>query len=57
MKQVLLIFLFSVLILLLGILFGFKQIKNPYNVTQSTQELSEPLSIDLDTDFIRKKSF
>ena len=57
MKQDLLIFLFSVLILLLGFLFGFDQIKNPYNITQSTRELAEPLSIDLDTDFIRKKSF
>lgn len=57
MKQLLLIFFSSVLILLVGVIFGFKQIENPYSISRGAQELAVPLNIDLDTDFIRKKSF
>ena len=57
MKHLLLIFLFTVLILLIGLIFGYNQFDNPYSISQSTKELAQPLTVELDVDFIRKKSF
>ena len=57
MKDVLLIFLTSVIILLIGIFFGFGQIKKTYEVASSASDLSVPFAQDFDKDFIREKSF
>jgi hypothetical protein len=45
------------LILLVGLLFGYKQINNRYELSQSTSDLSIPFNEDFDKDFIREKSF
>lgn len=57
MKELLLIFSSTVLILLISLFFGFKQLKNDYQVSSEVRELATPLGLDLDIDFIRKKSF
>lgn len=57
MRQLTLIFLSTLFILLIGLLFGYKQLILTYSVSDQTKELSKPLNIELDTDFIRSQSF
>ena len=57
MRELILIFVSTVLILLVGVFLGFDQFKNSYAISEKVVEMSVPLDVDLDIDFIRKKSF
>lgn len=57
MRGLLLIFLITVLILLIGLFFGYAQINKSFDIAESVQQLAVPFGNDFDQDFIRKKSF
>lgn len=52
MKQPLLIFLFSLFILFVGVLYGFGQIYTSFEVPEETRELSTPIEGEVDKDYL-----
>jgi hypothetical protein len=50
--ETLLIFLFTALILLIGIVFGYDQIPNPYKVPERALSISTPMEGEIDTSFL-----
>jgi hypothetical protein len=57
MRQLLLLFLSTVLILFIGVFFGYSHLEVNHSIPPRIKELALPLKVDLDTDFIRKRSF
>lgn len=50
-KEIMLIFLSTVLILVIGIVFGYNQIENPYEISERVRVLSQPFEGSIDRDF------
>ena len=53
LKEFLLIFAVTGLILIAGVYFGFAQINNPYEISENTLLLAEPFKGSVDRDFLR----
>jgi hypothetical protein len=53
MRETFLLFLITVLILLLGIFFGFSQLGNSYGVSQRAKSLAVPFESNLDLGIVK----
>ena len=51
-KEIMLIFLSTVLILVIGIMFGYEQIENPYEISERVHVLSQPFEGNVDKGFL-----
>ncbi len=51
-KEFILIFFMTVLILVVGISFGYDQINNPYEISEETRSLSVPFEGEVDRVFL-----
>lgn len=54
MKKIALLFLMTLIILLVGILFGYAQLHVTNEITDSTRKLSTPFEGDFDREFLEK---
>ena len=52
LKEIMLIFLATVLILVIGIMYGYEQIENPYEISERVLVLSQPFEGNIDRDFL-----
>lgn len=54
MKNIPLLFLATLIILLIGILFGYSQLRITNKITERTRTLSTPFKGDVDSKFLEK---
>ena len=52
LREIVLLFLATILILVVGIMFGYEQIENPYEISEEVRVLSRPFEGSIDRVFL-----